>query len=497
MKNETFTPERIKAEADTFFEWDGEDRSLVTTTSCLLFAQHIAGLMQARSAQPAPVVPEGELAQAVLETILGWAAEDWSWHFEQYPDLAERVRSQLVPTRAGVDAMVGRFLSWPLPADVCADPCASMPGYPHRSGTSLLNAEQAKAMFLHVLASSPAPAQTEPVVPEGFKALLDRIVPRLDAGGPNPIDPEIHHCEWTLYQERERIHAEFAAAPAPVPHEGLACAVLETILDWTAEDWSWHFEQYPDLASRVRSQLMPAPVGVDAMVNRFLSWPLPADVYADPCASMPNYPHRFGTNLLNAEQAKAMLLHVLTAAPAQGHQVECQECERLRAMLTDWEADANLLEKERDEARAELSALKAQQVEQHPDDEAVDRFAVAMKAKLAKSREKGRHGWQTASAAHLSGLLYHHMYKADPLDVANLAMMLHQNGKAIELPHEARHDKGEVQRLREALEWYAEKAKQCRKIGADGDNARQALDLDGGFRALDALAASTGQEVKP
>ena len=57
MKNETFTPERIKAEADTFFEWDGEDRSLVTTTSCLLFAQHIAGLMQARAAQPAPVVP--------------------------------------------------------------------------------------------------------------------------------------------------------------------------------------------------------------------------------------------------------------------------------------------------------------------------------------------------------------------------------------------------------------------------------------------------------
>ena len=61
MKNETFTPERIKAEADAFFEWDGEDRSLVTTTSCLLFAQHIAGLMQARAAQPEPVVPEGSI----------------------------------------------------------------------------------------------------------------------------------------------------------------------------------------------------------------------------------------------------------------------------------------------------------------------------------------------------------------------------------------------------------------------------------------------------
>lgn len=166
MKNETFTPERIKAEADAFFEWDGEDRSLVTTTSCLLFAQHIAGLMQARSAQPAPAVPDGELATAVLETILGWTAEDWSWHFEQYPDLADRVRHQLLPMPVGVDDMVSRFLTWPLPADVYADPCASMPNYPHRFGTNLLNAEQAKAMLLHVLTAAPAPEQPEPRAPE-------------------------------------------------------------------------------------------------------------------------------------------------------------------------------------------------------------------------------------------------------------------------------------------------------------------------------------------
>lgn len=181
------TQERIKAEAVAFFEWDGEDRSLVTTTSCLLFAQHIAGLMQARAAQPAPVVPEGELAQAVLETILGWAAEDWSWHFEQYPDLAERVRSQLVPTRAGVDAMVGRFLSWPLPADVCADPCASMPDYPHRSGTNLLNAEQAKAMLLHVLAAAPAQVlsfKDDPRKPHELSAAGCRCV-RFGEGNPH------------------------------------------------------------------------------------------------------------------------------------------------------------------------------------------------------------------------------------------------------------------------------------------------------------------------
>lgn len=47
--------------------------------------------------------------------------------------------------------MVDRFLSWPLPETVCADPCASMPGTPHRSGTTLLNATEAEAMFLHVL----------------------------------------------------------------------------------------------------------------------------------------------------------------------------------------------------------------------------------------------------------------------------------------------------------------------------------------------------------
>lgn len=34
------------------------------------------------------------------------------------------------------------------------------------------------------------------------------------------------------------------------------------------------------------------------------------------------------------------------------------ECERLNAMLEDWEADANLLEKERDAARAQLAAIQ-------------------------------------------------------------------------------------------------------------------------------------------
>lgn len=42
---------------------------------------------------------------------------------------------------------------------------------------------------------------------EVIERFLATEAPRIDAGGPNPIDPELHHCEWTLHQERERLHA--------------------------------------------------------------------------------------------------------------------------------------------------------------------------------------------------------------------------------------------------------------------------------------------------
>jgi hypothetical protein len=45
----------------------------------------------------------------------------------------------------------------------------------------------------------------------------------------------------------------------------------------------------------------------------------------------------------------------------------------------------------------------------------------------------------------------------------------------------------ENERLRAALEWYAEQVAGCRKLGSVGDPARQALDADGGNRAREAL----------
>lgn len=70
----------------------------------------------------------------------------------------------------------------------------------------------------------------------------------------------------------------------------------------------------------------------------------------------------------------------------------------------------------------------------HPDDLAVDRFAAAMKAKLAKKRAEGRGGWDDpaqCSVVFLSELLQEHVRKGDPVDVGNFAMMLHQRGFGI------------------------------------------------------------------
>lgn len=60
----------------------------------------------------------------------------------------------------------------------------------------------------------------------------------------------------------------------------------------------------------------------------------------------------------------------------------------------------------------------------HPEDIAVDQFAVAMKAKLADARVMGRSGWQECDPAELSYMLREHVEKGDPRDLANFCMLL-------------------------------------------------------------------------
>jgi len=87
-----------------------------------------------------------------------------------------------------------------------------------------------------------------------------------------------------------------------------------------------------------------------------------------------------------------------------------------------------------DDVAALNAAPIAQTEQQHPDDAAVDRFAAAMKAKLAAARAKGSGGWgdpNVCSVEFLAQLLVEHLAKGNAgtfEDVANFAMMLHQRG---------------------------------------------------------------------
>lgn len=72
-------------------------------------------------------------------------------------------------------------------------------------------------------------------------------------------------------------------------------------------------------------------------------------------------------------------------------------------------------------------------VNQHPDDEAVDRFAAAMHAKMAQARAKGKEGWDDPERCDLGRLqaLLHGAYLVDEwVDVANYAMMLWARGQS-------------------------------------------------------------------
>lgn len=84
--------------------------------------------------------------------------------------------------------------------------------------------------------------------------------------------------------------------------------------------------------------------------------------------------------------------------------------------------------------RKARAAIASDQGSMHPDDIAVDRFAIAMKVKLAEARAKGRGGALTEPnlQQRLSDMLHEHVAKGDPVDVANFAMFLHQRDESIQ-----------------------------------------------------------------
>lgn len=72
--------------------------------------------------------------------------------------------------------------------------------------------------------------------------------------------------------------------------------------------------------------------------------------------------------------------------------------------------------------------LAATRITRHPDDEAVDAFAAAMRERMATKREEGVDGWQERNPLYLSEQLLGALGKGSAVDVADWAMMLHALG---------------------------------------------------------------------
>lgn len=116
--------------------------------------------------------------------------------------------------------------------------------------------------------------------------------------GDEPYSPEGSYCEWMPYQKGQAVKAET-----------LSTDVINKA--WTEAQ----------ALAGVANALFSEVKVTDDMVSRFLAWPMPyqftPDCFvafdrekAEACKSWPT-----GTNLLDAIQARAMLEHVLAAAP--------------------------------------------------------------------------------------------------------------------------------------------------------------------------------------
>lgn len=132
---------------------------------------------------------------------------------------------------------------------------------------------------------------------------------------------------------------------------------------------------------------------------------------------------------------------------------------------------------------------------QHSDDTAVDRFAAALKGKLARKRDQGRGGWddpEQCSAAFLSKLMREHVEKGDPLDVGAFAMMLQQRGEPIQPALAPPADvAGEVEEIRARHEEASYGRLHGYWEASDGDEAH--TDCATLLRALDAMAGENAR----
>ncbi|WP_200179147.1 dATP/dGTP pyrophosphohydrolase domain-containing protein [Ectothiorhodospira mobilis] len=80
----------------------------------------------------------------------------------------------------------------------------------------------------------------------------------------------------------------------------------------------------------------------------------------------------------------------------------------------------------------------------HADDAMVEAAALDMRKKLAAKRREGRGGWESCSLARLNSMLVNHIAKGDPVDVLNLAAMIHARGERTSLQRLAPSEEGKA-----------------------------------------------------
>jgi hypothetical protein len=115
--------------------------------------------------------------------------------------------------------------------------------------------------------------------------------------------------------------------PAPAPRQGVALSeqereslreAIELVTVHGGNGWSRTANALSDILSRASSSRAEVE-NIKALVDRFLTWPVPASVYPD---GMPGKPGRTGTNLLSALEAEEMFRYVLAAAEAHNAEKE-------------------------------------------------------------------------------------------------------------------------------------------------------------------------------
>ncbi|CAB5224377.1 hypothetical protein UFOVP393_65 [uncultured Caudovirales phage] len=153
------------------------------------------------------ILIEEDTARKVLKAL-----EDhghaWARHEEQYSNAMIAMREALTAPVQQEPVRIYDYV-WPQRdehKEECVYACSYTPGHHLARGELLavVHPSQLKNAYLQRDdESAPQPAPVQQIL---------AAFPLLDDGG---LDQEEHHCEWTLQQDRKRLHAMLAAAPQP------------------------------------------------------------------------------------------------------------------------------------------------------------------------------------------------------------------------------------------------------------------------------------------